>query len=42
MEIVTPSEEDYAKMKEMCAPVWDTIREDCGQDLFDKYTAVAD
>ena len=40
MEIVTPSEEDYAKMKEMCAPVWDTIREDCGPELFDEYIAI--
>ena len=42
MEIVTPSEEDYAKMKEMCAPVWETIRRDCGAALFDEYTAIAE
>jgi TRAP-type C4-dicarboxylate transport system substrate-binding protein len=40
MEIVTPSEEDYQAMREMCAPVWDSIREDCGSDLFDEYTAI--
>ena len=40
MEIVTPSEQDYADMREMCKPVWDTIREDCGAELFDSYTAI--
>jgi len=40
MEIVTPSEEDYSQMREMCMPVWDTIREDCGSELFDEYTAI--
>ena len=40
MEIVTPSDEDYAQMREMCMPVWDTIREDCGSELFDEYTAI--
>ena len=42
MEIVTPSDEDYAAMKEMCAPVWDTIRQDCGEDLFDTYTSAVE
>ena len=40
MEIVTPSEQDYADMREMCKPVWDTIRNDCGAELFDSYTAI--
>ena len=40
MEIVTPSDEDYAQMREMCMPVWDTIRKDCGSELFDEYTAI--
>lgn len=42
MEIVTPSEQDYADMKEMCRPVWDTIRKDCGAELFDEYTAIVE
>jgi TRAP-type C4-dicarboxylate transport system substrate-binding protein len=40
MEIVIPSEQDYADMREMCKPVWDTIRNDCGAELFDSYTAI--
>ncbi|MDO5703089.1 MAG: hypothetical protein Q4G47_07020 [Lachnospiraceae bacterium] len=39
MEIVTPSDEDYASMKEMSAPVWDSIRRECGEELFEAYTA---
>ena len=40
MEIVTPSDEDYEKMRQMCAPVWDTIRQDCGEELFNAYTEI--
>lgn len=39
-EIVTPSEEDYAKMKKLCAPVWDSVRRDCGSELFEAYTQI--
>ena len=42
MEIVTPSEQDYADMRQMCQPVWETIREDCGAELFDEYTAIVE
>ena len=42
MEIVTPSDEDYEQMRQMCAPVWDTIRTDCGDELFDTYTEIAE
>ena len=42
MEIVTPSEQDYADMRQMCQPVWETIRQDCGAELFDEYTAIVE
>ena len=42
MEIVTPSEQDYEDMRQMCQPVWETIREDCGAELFDEYTAIVE
>lgn len=40
MQIVTPSEEDYAKMREMSQPVWSSIEEQCGSELFEAYTAI--
>ena len=42
MEIVTPSQKDYEDMRQMCQPVWDSIREDCGAELFDEYTSIAE
>lgn len=39
MEIVTPSADDYAAMRQMSAPVWESIRKECGDELFDVYTA---
>lgn len=40
MDVVTPSDEDYAKMKEMSQPVWETVRKQCGDELFNIYTAI--
>lgn len=42
MKLVTPSDEDYAKMKEMCQPVWKSVEEQCGSDLFKAYTAISE
>ncbi len=41
MEIVTPSEEDYAEMLELSQPVWDSVEAQCGSDLFEAYTSMA-
>lgn len=41
MEIVIPSEEDYAKMRELSQPVWDSVEAQCGSDLFEAYTAMS-
>ena len=38
MNIVTPSDEDFAKMREMVEPVWQSVKEQCGDDLFKAYT----
>ena len=42
IEIVTPSDEDYEEMRELSQPVWDSIREQCGDELFEAYTAISD
>ncbi|MCD8020920.1 MAG: TRAP transporter substrate-binding protein [Clostridiales bacterium] len=42
IEIITPSEEDYAEMKELSQPVWESIEEQCGSELFAAYTAIAE
>lgn len=41
MKIVTPSQEDYEKMKEMCQPVWESVEKQCGSELFEAYTAIS-
>ncbi|MDO4313123.1 MAG: TRAP transporter substrate-binding protein [Eubacteriales bacterium] len=42
MEIVTPSDGDYEKMKELSQPVWESIRKQCGDKLFDAYIELAE
>ena len=42
MKIITPSEEEFEKMKKLSQPVWDSVREQCGDSLFDAYTAIAE
>lgn len=42
MKIITPSEEEFEKMKELSQPVWDSVRKQCGDKLFDAYTAIAE
>ena len=42
MKIITPSDEEFEKMKELSQPVWDSVREQCGAELFDSYTAIAE
>ncbi|MBQ4045595.1 MAG: TRAP transporter substrate-binding protein [Lachnospiraceae bacterium] len=38
MVIATPSDEDYARMREMVEPVWKSVKEQCGDALFQAYT----
>lgn len=41
MEIVSLSDEDFEKMKELSQPVWESIQKQCGQELFKAYTEAA-
>lgn len=41
MKIITPSEEEFEEMKKLSQPVWDSVREQCGEKLFEAYTAIA-
>ena len=42
MKIITPSEEEFEEMKKISQPVWDSVREQCGDKLFEAYTAIAE
>ena len=42
MKIITPSDEEFEKMKKLSQPVWDSVREQCGDELFDSYTVIAE
>ena len=42
MKIITPSEEEFEEMKKLSQPVWDSVREQCGEKLFEAYTAIAE
>ena len=42
MKIVTPSEKEFEELKELSQPVWDSVKEQCGDELFDAYTKIAE
>lgn len=37
-DVVTPSDEDYEQMKDMCQDVWKSVEKQCGTELFKAYT----